>query len=123
LSQTEDELLAEGEVDFYAKCAQLFLHELLNLKDGRRCLQQMLGELPVHLNWQTAFLSAYHGHFPGLLDADKWWALVTANYRKKETSVLWADAEVWRQLQDILTTSAEVRLNTGDLHMKTQVPS
>ena len=41
---------------------------------------------------------------------------------EEETSVLWADAEVWRQLQDILTTSAEVRLKTGDLPMKIQVP-
>jgi len=121
LSQPEQQLLEEPEVDFYGSCAQLFLHELLHLKDGRRCLQQMLYELPEHLNWQTAFLRAFGGHFPRLLDADKWWALATANYQKKESSTLWGQTEIWRQLQEILTTTAEVRLKTGDLPMKVQV--
>jgi hypothetical protein len=81
----------------------------------------MLYQLPEHLNWQTAFLSAFGGHFRGLLDADKWWSLTTANYQKKETSILWGETEIWRQLQDILATTAEVRLKTNDLPMNIRV--
>ncbi|HUR47044.1 MAG TPA: hypothetical protein VMZ27_14290 [Candidatus Saccharimonadales bacterium] len=122
LTLPEGELLSEAQSDYYAVCAQLFLHELLRLKDGHQCLRQMIYILPEHLNWQTAFLRGFREHFSSLLEADKWWSLVAANFQNKETSVSWNEPEVWRQLQNILSTSADVRLKKEDLPMKIQAP-
>jgi hypothetical protein len=119
LSLPDDELLDGVDGQFYGQCAHLFLHELINLKDGRICLRDMVNRLGEHLNWQTAFLKSFNGWFPRLLDADKWWSLIAAGYAGKETSIHWGQPETWRQLEDILNTSVEVRLRPEDLPIKT----
>jgi hypothetical protein len=119
LSLPEESMLVEPDAKFYGHCAHLFVHELLGLKDGRRCLQDMMLRLGEHLNWQTAFLKSFSGHFPRLIDADKWWSLIAAGYSGKETSIHWGRAETSRQLDDTLKTSVEVRLHQEDLPMKT----
>jgi hypothetical protein len=121
LSLPHEELLSEPHVRFYGLCAHLFVHELLQFKDGRRCLQEMTLRLPEHLNWQTAFLKAFANHFPRLLEADKWWSLVAASYQGKESSMLWSQTETWRQLESILSTAVDVRLRPEELPIKTTV--
>lgn len=121
MSLPEEELLAEPKVRFYGHCSHLFVAELLQLKDGRRCLQEMMLRLGEYYNWQTAFLKGFGQHFPRLLEADKWWGLVAASYQGKESNILWSQAETWRQLEEILSTQVEVRLRPEDLPIKTAV--
>ena len=68
---TDADKTGEGLV-LYRTCAQLFLEQLLQFQDGRVLLAKMLNELPEHLNWQTAFLDAFHPHFQQLLDISRW---------------------------------------------------
>src|SRR4051812_3497013 len=70
-----DEQLSGPNLETYQSCAQLFVSELLRLRDGRVCLREMVTLLADHLNWQTAFLRAFSPHFQRLIDVDKWWSL------------------------------------------------
>ena len=72
--QAEDEL-SGAPAQLYRASAQLFVGELLRLRDGRACLATMLARLPRYQNWQLAFLEAFHNDFERLLDVEKWWAL------------------------------------------------
>ncbi|HEY0456016.1 MAG TPA: hypothetical protein VGE41_06545 [Verrucomicrobiae bacterium] len=119
LSWPEDNF--ESASEFYSSCAQLFVHELLRLKDGRRCLQNMLAQLPANLNWQTSFLANFRGHFEKLIDVDKWWTLTVVNFQGGQNHFVWNESEMWRQLDDILATPVEVRLNKSDLPMQMEV--
>ena len=67
--------LAPERVRHYDECAHLFVHELLRLRNGENCMQQMLSGLSIRLNWQVAFLDAFKPHFTQLVDVEKWWGL------------------------------------------------
>jgi hypothetical protein len=109
------EQLADENIALYRSCAQLFVHELLRLKHGRESLQEMLLLLPEYLNWQTAFLGSFREIFPRLSEVDKWWALQVVHLAGRDVFSLWPPAETARQLEDILSTSVQVRLQTNDL--------
>jgi len=115
LSWPTPEQLAEEQIALYRSCAQLFVHELLRLKHGRESLQEMLLVLPEYLNWQTAFLNSFREVFPRLSELDKWWALQVVHLAGRDVFSLWPPAETARQLEDILSTSVQVRLQTNDL--------
>lgn len=68
----------------YRACAQLFVHDLLQLNDGHQCLRNFLGELPLHLNWQIGFLRAFHSHFATQLEVEKWWALQVVQFTGRD---------------------------------------
>jgi len=72
--QTADGL-AEPAAERYRNSAQLFLAELLSLRDGRACLATTLSRLAQYHNWQLAFLEGFRSHFERPLDVEKWWAL------------------------------------------------
>jgi hypothetical protein len=111
---TAGQLSGEG-LGVYQSCAHLFVHELLRLKYGRECLTEMLLLLPESLNWQTAFLGAFRPHFPRLIDADKWWALTVVHVTGRDPFSIWPRGETWRQLDEILVTPIQVRLQAGEL--------
>jgi hypothetical protein len=94
---------ADGpEADLYRSCAQLFLEQLLQIKDGNRLLAKMLRELPGDYNWQTAFLSAFHQNFHQLLDVEKWWGLNAVDFARGDIAEpLRADA-CGKELRDAL---------------------
>jgi hypothetical protein len=52
----------------FERSAQLFVHQLLQLRDGPALCRRFLAELSRHLNWQTAFLRVYAAQFPTLLE-------------------------------------------------------
>lgn len=64
----------------YQACARIFLHELLQLPEGARKLNQMLDRLPDYFNWQTAFFDAFKDHFELPIEVEKWWAVNLANF-------------------------------------------
>jgi hypothetical protein len=72
--QVQDEL-SGAAIELYRASAQLFVGELLRLRDGRACLSAMVARMPQHYNWQLAFLEAFGSHFERLVDVEKWWAL------------------------------------------------
>ncbi len=92
----------------YRSCAQLFLESLLQLEDGQSCLQRMLEEMPRHLNWQTAFLLAFHSHFARLLDVEKWWGLNCVSFSALDFTKPWSEQECWHKLQEALDVPVEV---------------
>ncbi len=121
LNLPDDDVWSDQKIELYQSCAHLFVHELLRLKKGRLCLQEMLARSPENLNWQTAFLLAFKAHFPHLIDVDKWWGLTLVNFTGRDLMSAWPLAESWRQIDGILTTSVEVRLRPNDLPLQTQV--
>lgn len=70
--------------------AHLFVHHLLQLDSSGRKLATMIDGLADVLNWQTAFLSAFNEDFKSLLEVEKWWALVMAQFASTQ-SILRAD--------------------------------
>jgi len=95
----------------YRSCAQLLFESLLHLNDGQSCLRQMLQEMPKHLNWQTAFLQAFHSHFARLLDVEKWWGLNCVSFTTSDLTESWTEQECWHKLQDALDVPVEVQLD------------
>ena len=60
--------------------AHLFVYYLLELRDGREKVARTIDNLSDVLNWQTAFLSAFQEDFKSMLEVEKWWALVMAQF-------------------------------------------
>jgi hypothetical protein len=94
--------------ELYRSCAQLFLEQLLQFNDGKVLLRQMLGQLRDHLNWQTAFLSAFRPHFHQLLDVEKWWGLSSVDFIKGDVAEPLSAERCARELQDALDVPVEV---------------
>jgi hypothetical protein len=106
----------------YASCAELFFENLLRLDDGGACLRQMLlTEMARHLNWQTAFLQAFHSHFPRLLDVEKWWALICTGFSEADPSQLWTGRDYWHKLQEALDVPVDVYLAPSRMPAKARV--
>lgn len=97
----------------YRYSAQLFVHELLRLRDGRAALGAMLEALPRHLNWQTAFFQAFRAYFQRPLDLEKWWDLQVVDFTSHELSQAWNRADSLRQLDEILRAFVQVRASTN----------
>jgi len=95
--------------------AQLFLRELVRLPGGRSRLVQMLYELPHYLNWQTAFLDAFRGQFPRLLDAEKWWAVTLTHFTGQDPTQAWAMPVALQKLDEALHPPVLVSSNRKDM--------
>ena len=121
LNLPSDEQWAGRDAALYQHCAHLFVAQLLQLRRGPECLRAMLARLAEHLNWQTAFLEAFHPHFLRLIDADKWWSLRVIHLAGRDRISAWPHDTTWSQLEDILATPLEVRLDPKALPLTTQV--
>ena len=86
----------------YQACAQLFVNQLLSLNGGRQALLRMLFLLPHYLNWQSAFLTAFQPIFPGLIDVEKWWAVVLVNFTGLDPMNAWSREVAAGKLDDVL---------------------
>jgi hypothetical protein len=120
LTWPTEEQLADDDV-IYQSCAQLFVYELLRLRKGAECLDEMLAGLPQHLNWQTAFLQAFNAHFQRLIDVDKWWALNVIHFVGRDLRSSWPTRASWDRLEEILSTPVQVRLDPKELPISSQV--
>jgi hypothetical protein len=111
LSWPERSNVAGKDEAVYRSCAQLLLESLLHLDDGQSCLRRMLQEMPHYLNWQTAFLLAFHSHFTRLLDVEKWWGLNCVSFTSSDLTEPWTEQECWHKFQDALDVPVEVHLD------------
>ena len=93
---------AEPNLPVFRYSAQLLVHELLRLRNGRNCMGRMLGELGRYRNWQTAFLQAFDLHFSRVLDVDKWWELQTVAFQEKGIATTWSPTDSLRKLDEVL---------------------
>lgn len=118
LSWPTDEQMA-GVV--YQGSAQLFVNELLRLREGRACLREMLAQLPEFYNWQFAFLRAFHTWFQRSLDVEKWWALTVVHFTGRELAQTWSLEESWHKLDALVHESIQIRSATNDLPLHTDV--
>lgn len=95
---TTDHLQGQA-LEHYRACAQVCFVSLRRLPGGPQAFAHFLSRLPQHLNWQTAFLVAFHAHFTRLLDVEKWWALgaqelraaVGSSVLSAPTGLLWLE--------------------------------
>lgn len=113
LSWPTDEELSDNGVDLYGSCAQVFLSQLLTLKNGPQSLQNMLAEMPGYLNWQLAFLDAFHASFGTALDVEKWWALDLAQFTGRDLLHLLTPEESARELDAVFQFPIEVRIGVA----------
>ncbi|HUD83181.1 MAG TPA: hypothetical protein VMQ67_06740, partial [Candidatus Saccharimonadales bacterium] len=97
-----------ADSELYRSCSQLFLEQLLQFDDGQRLLREMLRQLPDHLNWQTAFLSAFRAHFQQLLDVEKWWGLSYVDFTRGDLAEPLMAENCWKELQDALDVPVQV---------------
>jgi hypothetical protein len=113
--------LSDEEAAQFRACAQVFVHELLRLRDGRASLRRFLERLPENLNWQTTFLEAFSRHFTRLLDVDQWYSLNVAGTRGRDLSSILTPIATLQQLDSLLLTPVDVRLVAQELPLRTEL--
>ncbi|MDB6125182.1 MAG: hypothetical protein JWQ71_4175 [Pedosphaera sp.] len=105
----------------YRNCAQVFVFELLRLKDGRICMRNFIAALPQHLNWQISFIKGFQSHFTNQRDLEKWWALRMVEFTGRDLSHAWPSAESFKKLDEVIRPPVEVRTAADQLPMRTEV--
>ena len=121
LSWPTDAQLTGGDGGVYRASAELFVSELLGLKNGPACLRAMLAALPGCYNWQTAFQSAFREYFPRPLDVEKWWALQVVSLVAHGPGPRWTPAVSREKLDEILSVPVEVWTASNALPARTEV--
>ena len=106
---TEEQFEGLG-ADIFASNAQLFLSELLRLKNGPAGVNALLAEMPNYLNWQLAFMDAFHESFQTPLDVEKWWALEQTEFSGRDLLHLLTPEESWRQLNAVFQFPVNVQI-------------
>jgi hypothetical protein len=115
LSWPTDAQMEGADGGAYLASAQLFLSELLKLKNGREKMRAMLTELPEHLNWQTAFFHAFGQDFQRPLDVEKWWALRAVTFDSRSSSPHWPTDVSLVRLQELMLVPVESRGDSNAL--------
>lgn len=105
----------------YRASAQLFVSELLALKDGPACLRNFLAQLPACLNWQKAFYAAFRNYFHSPLDAEKWWALRVVNFAAHSAGPHWTPADSRERLAILLSVPVEFRVESNALPARADI--
>ncbi len=121
LSWPREEQLSGDPGVLYRLSAQVFLNQLLRLKEGQVRLRAMLADLPAHYNWQFAFLGAFNNSFGRLLDVEKWWTLELVRFTHLETMLSWSMKESWQRLDELIKPPVQIRATTNDLPLRAQV--
>jgi len=116
-----DAQLTGGDGGVYRASAQLFVSELLGLKDGPAHLRVMLASLPGCYNWQTAFQGAFREYFPRPLDLEKWWALQVVSFLAHGPGPRWTPAVSREKLDEILSVPVEVWTSSNALPVRAEV--
>ncbi|MBC8001780.1 MAG: hypothetical protein H7X97_04250 [Opitutaceae bacterium] len=101
------ESLPTERAELFQDSAQIFLHELMRLPNGRSQIRQMLARLPDFRNWQYCFLAAFKPQFSTLRDVEKWWAITQVTYSGYDPSKAMTADESRRQLENALRVPVE----------------
>ena len=117
---TDLELAGEDGGDYRAS-AQLFVNELLDLRDGPAKLRATIDSLPRFYNWQTAFFSAFHENFSTPLNVEKWWALQSVIFAARNPGPQWSPAVSREKLDQILSVAADFRSTSNSLPVRAEI--
>ena len=101
--------------------AHLFVSELLRLPGGRPRVVEMVYELPFYLNWQSAFLNAFGGLFPRLLDVEKWWAVTLTHFTGQDPTQAWAMPVALQKLDETLHPPVLVSASRKDMPQRARM--
>jgi hypothetical protein len=111
----DDEQLNGDDGGVYLASAQLFVNDLLALKDGPAKLRALLAELPAHENWQTAFFAAFREDFRRPLDVEKWWALHVVDFAVRAPGPQWTPGVSRDKLDATLAVPVNIRYSSNSL--------
>lgn len=115
LSWPTDAQLNGNDDDVYLASAQLFVHDLLALKNGAANVRTLLAQLPAHENWQAAFFAAFRENFCRPLDVEKWWALRVVAFAARAPGPQWTSAVSREKLAAALAVPVDVRYSSNSL--------
>ena len=115
LSWPTDAQLAGDDGGVYRASTQLFVNELLALKNGPAHLRAMLETLPKFYNWQMAFQAAFRENFPRPLDVEKWWAVQVVSFVARNPGPAWTPAVSRDKLDEILSVPVKMRTASNAL--------
>jgi hypothetical protein len=121
LSWPTDAQMNGTDGGIYFASVQLFLHDLLALKNGPEKLRALLEELPDHLNWQTSFFDTFREDFKRPLDVEKWWALRVVNFASRDPGPRWTTATSRSRLEELLSVPVEFRNDANALPGHAQI--
>jgi hypothetical protein len=107
--------LAGRDGGVYHASAQLFVNELLSLKNGAKELRTMIQTLPTFYNWQVAFRAAFQGDFPQPVDLEKWWSLRTVDFAAFDIGSTWTVAASRERMDAILSVPVEYRAASNNM--------
>jgi len=99
----------------YLASAQLFVSDLLALKDGPAKLLAFLVQLPARENWQAAFFDAFQENFRRPLEVEKWWALRVVTFVSRDPGPRWTPAVSREKLDAALVVPVNVRSTSNAL--------
>jgi hypothetical protein len=109
LSWPEDAQLNGDDGGVYLASAQLFVDELLDLKNGPEKMRVMLSALPSCQNWQSAFFAAFRENFSSPLDVEKWWSLRVVAFAAHVPGPQWSMPVSRDKLNALLLVPVEIR--------------
>jgi hypothetical protein len=115
LSWPGDSQLNGYDGGVYRGSAQLFVTELLGLKNGATKMQSFLADLHTRLNWQSAFFNEFNEDFKRPLDVEKWWALRVIRFAASAPGPRWSALASRNQLAGLLVVPVEVRTGSNAL--------
>ena len=121
LSWPTDEQLYGDDGGAYNASAQLFVNDLLALRNGPAKMRTMLQLLPRYYNWQTAFWPAYHENFSTPLQVEKWWALQSVVFASRSPGPQWNAAASKETLDEILSVAVDYRRGSNSPPFRAEV--
>lgn len=122
LCSAQPDQFNDEQWEVFRRTAQLLVAELMNLPDGRACLQEFLVQLPAYRNSQFAFLRGFEPHLPTMLAAEKWWSVAWMNFTGRDRHMRFTVEHSLRQLEDILTAPISVRIGTNSVPGRKNLP-
>ncbi len=106
----------------YQASAHLLVSRLLLLPGGRSGIASFLQSLPHSANWQAAFLTAFGGVFPRMLDAEKWWSVVLVHFTGMDPLHAWPMEVACQKLDEVLLPPVLVNTQPPGLSQRSKVP-
>ncbi|HXF09980.1 MAG TPA: hypothetical protein VN625_04285, partial [Desulfuromonadaceae bacterium] len=121
LSWPSENQLSGNDGGVYRASAQLFVNELLELKNGPAEIRTMVQTLPRFYNWQMAFRSAFHDDFPDPVDLEKWWSLRTVDFVAFDIGPTWTAGVSRQKLDAVLSVPVEYRSSSNNVPTHAEV--
>ena len=115
LSWPADRQMEGADGGAYLASAQLFQYDLLQLKNGREKMRDLLQKLPAYMNWQTPFFLVFGNYFKQPLDVEKWWALQVVNFVARAPGPRWTTDVSLARLDELMSVPVEFRSESNAL--------